>query len=528
MRALSGILAASLTALPSAARPAALAADDPPYVVFTLMGPDAMSVQGDGPDSSTVLNERVIREGTQDLRERFGEQKAGQARYIGYSVALVPVLNVPPAQLKAQVNLALDAAQRTGIPVFLHLDDEHFWSRSPELFKDPAMVEWTDFPKEGEKAGPVVPRYWLDWGEPSDVFDAPPPCFECPAFRTAVTARLKDGVAALVARRLREWRAQGKDYLLAGVAVGNETQVPDFRRFALRPGEVKGMDRSVRPARKVSMAKEEMVRIGYHSLSVKGYDRAAIHTRAQEEGLSDDEVMSELLFEVAHDYAQLQAKVFVDAGVPRERVYTHFTSTARSFAPKDPKEAADRLTLQDNPPFAAAVNPYSRPGFTVVHDGADLNDISAQVNGAPWAAVESYSTTGQPGAPQTQEKYEAYLGGLLAHGAKVVNVYGYDIPAGRSPFAVKASGVIPAVKKWLAGAALPAAWSGEPIPEIRGKMARLQTAGRAAVDHGRDPRQVMKTIKRFQAEFEPLMKDGKLAEALAALDRALADLEQGK
>ncbi|MDE2142397.1 MAG: hypothetical protein KGL74_05485 [Elusimicrobia bacterium] len=40
---------------------------DPPYVIFTLMGPDAMGVQEDGPNSSTNLIERTIREGVEDL-----------------------------------------------------------------------------------------------------------------------------------------------------------------------------------------------------------------------------------------------------------------------------------------------------------------------------------------------------------------------------------------------------------------------------------------------------------------------------
>jgi hypothetical protein len=142
--------------------------------------------------------------------------------------------------------------------------------------------------------------------------------------------------------------------------------------------------------------------------------------------------------------------------------------------------------------------------------------------------VESYSCTGQPGAPQTQGQYEEYLGGLLSHGAKVVNIYGYDLPRGAegSPFAIKNSGAIPAINRWLAGAPLPTTWYRPQIAEIQAKMAKLQQAARASVDHGRNPLLVMLSMKRFQWEFEPLMKAGKLAEAEAALDRALLEFDQ--
>lgn len=71
------------------------------------------------------------------------------------------------------------------------------------------------------------------------------------------------------------------------------------------------------------------------------------------------------------------------------------------------------LVAESIPTIAAAVNPYSRPGFTVVRNDVDLPDVLSQVRTArgaaasadlPWAAVESYATVAQPGPPQSQEE----------------------------------------------------------------------------------------------------------------------------
>ena len=181
----------------------------------------------------------------------------------------------------------------------------------------------------------------------------------------------------------------------------------------------------------------------------------------------------------------------------------------------------------------AAVNNYSRPGFTIVHDTVNLKDLAAQLakahaaqEGKAWAAVESYVTTGQPGLPQTEEQYEEYLGGLLSHGAKVVNVYGWNIPLeAKSLYAVKSASVIPVVKRWLAGAHLPDTWERSmQAVSIQAKMAQFQQAIREAANHGSNPGSVVESV---QKEIGPLIRAGKYAEAEAVLGRAIAQLQGG-
>ena len=519
---------------------APLSAVEPAYVIMTIMGPDAM---GSSVGKDEAAWNREEQDEVSNIRGEFGAQPAGRDRYVGFSVALTPTLNLDPGHLKAQVTLALDLAERNDLPVFFHLDDQHFWWRSPELSRNPDMTEWSDFPKPGEKSGPAVPRYWLPWGDPPSVFPAPPPCLACPAFRAEMARRLRDDVAATIAQRFKKWQGQGRGYLFAGVASGNETQVPDFRVSARAGWPASGQGRDTTGARPVNvpMTEADMVPTGYHSLHALGCDRAALEKLARERGIGPERVVEQLFDGLAHDYAEFQDKTLVEAGLPAERIYTHFTSSSRStgMEPERKPEPSGRFGAgPQSPPIAASVNRYSRPGFTVVRGGVNLDELVAQLSraGAPeggraWAAVESYATTGQPGVPQTQEQYEEYLGGLLAHGAKVVGVYGWNIPwIARSPYRLKGSGVIPAVKKWLSGAALSAQWSGADIQarlaSIRAKMAALQDDARRAHDAGHSAREITHVISRFQRDFEPLMRADRLIEAEAVLDRAAAELQK--
>lgn len=517
-----------------------------PYVIFSIhMGPEALGTDGGEvqPESVWIARETSALE---DIKREFGEQRAGQDRYVGFSVVLTPTLNVTPTQLQAEVVRALDLAEHNKIPIFFHLDDQHAWWRSPELSHNPQMVEWSDFPKAGQASGPVVPRYWLNWGDPVAVYPASPPCFGCPAFRAALSKRLRECVAQPIVQRLKSWRTRGQYYLFAGIASGNETSVPDFSRaFAGYAGKLEdavGVDRTRIPPVTIHMSKEDMVPVGYHSLSAMGYDWQSIKHLAQAQGTSASIVVEQLLYKVAHDYAEFQAKTLCEAGIPKDRIYTHFTSSNYSLSgyagtiKKQRNEwALDRPGSKNiSPPFASAVNPYSRPGFTIVHDAVNLNELVRQLNdahasdgGRAWAVVESYCNAGQPGKPLSEVDYREYLGGLLAHGAKVVNCYGWNIDSG--PYAVRGSGVIPAVKNWLAGQPLPTTWvqssATAKVEAIHAKISKMEQTAQGLVASGHDPHVVQAMIESFQKEFEPLLKAGQWEQAEAAVDRAIEKLQ---
>ena len=420
---------------------------EPRYVVFQL------GVESDEPVKPQLPG--LVGE----IKDCFGAPTADAERYVGFTPGLLFSLNLPVETLHSRVVQALDIAEETGMPVFFHLDDMHFWWKRTELHSDPECVEWSGFPAPGEESGPVIERYWLNWGS-FVVFPAPPPNFESPRFRKDVTHQLTEGIGKPIAQRLERWRASGKAYLFAGIAVGNETELPyDLRPLLNTPegAEPVGHDSTQPPPGEVKMRRDEMVRGGYHALYMRGYTQEKVERLAKDAGQSVDEVVSELRHEAAHDYAEIRARVLSEAGLPKERIYTHFVSSMRPFIEKRMgAPMVDRF-----PRVRHSVNAYSRPGYTLTREMTYLPDLLAEIRsaravsggdlGTAWAGVETYCAVGQPGCPQTREEYEAYLGGLFANDMRLINVYGWNGPPD-NPFSSRnAPGVVEAIQNWLSG-----------------------------------------------------------------------------
>jgi hypothetical protein len=282
-----------------------------------------------------------------------------------------------------------------------------------------------------------------------------------------VKERLEKAVAAPIREALERWRTGGVDrtYLFAGITVGNEVGIPDYR-FTKVQLERNPASRPRDKGKALEMTNAEMVRGGYCSLYNRGYtaERIAEIARARfggddAAGKNTEAITTELLDEVVHDYMAFRAKTLADGlagmGGAQKRIYTHTTSTVRKFMERNMP-----ILAQSIPTVAAAVNPYSRPGFTVVRNMLDLPDVVAQMSaaargtaafaGRAWGAVESYATAGQPGPPQSQEEYSAYLDKLFTSGAKIVSLL--EAPRDvKNPFTIAAEspGVKAAIKDWL-------------------------------------------------------------------------------
>ena len=360
-----GVLALTAVAGPS---PQAVAAQqEPTYVVFMVGG-----------ETDSPTNPRLP-PSVQEVKDRFGARPSGSNRYIGFTPGLLFSLNLSVETLRSLVDQALDIAEQTDMPVFFHLDDMHFWWKRTELHKDPSNVEWSDFPAPGQNHGPVIERYWLNWGQ-FVVFPAPPPNYESPAFRADVADHLTNGIGKPIAERLAKWRTEGREYLFAGIGMGNETEVPvDLRPLLNVPEgrEPEGQDGSHQTPEKIKMRRDEMVIGGYHALAMRGWTREKMAQTAKEQGISEEQLLIQLRHEVAHDYAEFRAKTLVEAGVPSNRLYTHFVSPFLPFIERYQPGMVPRF-----PPVKYAVNPWSRPGFTVTRDQVDLEDMTKQVHEA--------------------------------------------------------------------------------------------------------------------------------------------------
>jgi hypothetical protein len=435
--------------------PKKASASDPTYLVYQFM------VDSQNPEDSSNWVER--------LQAEYGRQKPGQTKYVGFGF-FVEDMNDDVPTLRHKIESMLRMAEKYEMPVFIQLEGTMFWARrSDGLSANPEAVEWSAFPAMGQKTGPVMPHIWFNWGQLT-AFPVPPPCFESPLFQADVKDRLENGVLAPLREALKRWRAGSIDrsYRFAGITVGNEVQMPDYREYKIRMERNPSLPRPKDRATGLEMTDAEMVRGGYCSLYNKGYnaDKIAEMVRARfggddPGGKNTEAVTTELLNEVARDYTTFRSKILWDGlaglGTAQKRIYTHSTSAVGRFVERHMPAAPQ---IEHWPSVAAAVNPYSRPGFTVVRNRLDIPDLVDQMSAAArgttafadgaWGAVESYATMGQPGRPQSREEYGVYLDELFISGAKLVSLL--EAPqATNNPFTIAAesAGVTSAIKDWL-------------------------------------------------------------------------------
>jgi hypothetical protein len=467
---------------------------EPDYLVFQ-MGTE-------NKDFATVLPE---------LKAEFGAKPAGSSRYVGFGVALM-TLKTPVEELRRQVNRALNSAEETGLPVLIKLDDVNFTTE----YTDPSMVEWTAFPKPGESHGPLAKHYWLNWG--SWMALPPTPNFESAAFRQDVAMRLKEGVLPPLLERLARWKDQNRSYLFAGVCVGWESGIPEYR--PLRQAAVMPRDEQ----RKITMTEEERgVQFGYASLYARGWTPQKIQESAAKTGKSVEDVTTELLFQVIHDYSSFFAKTVHDAGIPKERIYTH--GVAWESVPDKLLPGAWMRKSSRVPPIWVNVNAYSRPGYTAGAGQFDSDKLVKLLRAAGttdgWGAVEAYVR-----GVESEDAFGGYLGELFGSGARLVDIFGWTAPG--SPYDPKrAPGALRSIHSWLEGKELPQvsaqtmqAQGGTPvaIPQsLQEKMHQLQALVEKLQQQGTD----LQPVGDLMQGFQPLIQQQKFTEAESLLDRAL-------
>ncbi len=361
------------------------------------------------------------------IQSRYPAPKPDHARQIGFGAVLYTLITAVDA-LRRQVTAVLDEAEATGYPVMIHLDD---WNYTPKDWADPCWIEWSDFPKRGERYGPVIRRRWLNWG--SWMALGPPPNYESQMFRAYVRERVREGIARPLADRYRQWTRAGRGHLLAGLVVGWESGYYSAREIGLddrpRDGEAVFDD-------------AEKVRAGYAALYSRGWTAEKLERTARRRGIPSDHLFRELMATVVQRYVSELCRICVQAGVPRSRIYTHLTAAITQ--PGAPPEPEDGRLL----PIGVACNPYSRPGLTMTEPWCSLDAVIGalrQHRRREWGAVE-YEVTE---STRDTDAGLRYLERLTQEGARVICVYGWWDPPG-TPFAVLGTGAPEAFSRWLA------------------------------------------------------------------------------
>lgn len=279
------------------------------------------------------------------------------------------------------------------VAVGFHIDDSMFWSNRTDLIEDPANVEWTDF------SGTLSTGLRLDWAHPPARM-----CFNAPKIQAEVTRRAGDVIGAEIVSQLAILKAQGKEYLFAGVIAGWESHMGQ---------DVVTMDR-----------------VGFHALANRGFGP----------GHPPPDVGAEVASIVA-EFIGLWTNGLAQAGIDPARIYTHVNFMTRAqFATfvaegKVPPGVTYEMLVNSLPstqqPSVAFVA-SSRPGFSAYPTLGTLDQIQEErsLHGEPaWASSEGTNLihSGPNRTSNSNMTMETYLAGRFNHGATLVNVMGWGI-----------------------------------------------------------------------------------------------------
>ncbi len=349
-----------------------------------------------------------IVDGIDGFADDFPPPDPGDAR-MACSGTIHYTLRTPTPELLAEVVAALDHAEITGYPIFLTFDD---WNFPPDEWNaNPGIPEWTDW------SGTRCTGRNIEWAD--DNPQNPPPNFESGEFRAAIEPRL-NAVFSAIADRVRAWEEAGEGWRFAGVALGWESgYYTDFTG-------------------------PSPLRTGFAALTSRGITDADVADAAAARGVGYWEQFDAFMREVVHDYVAWICERARAAGIPRERIYTHFTGVPDDWVPPDAAARDGRLI-----PFKLAGNRHARPGHTATIEWIDLENLAtgAAPRGTPdWGAPEWEATSQRA----SRDAMLQYLTRVYGHGAFVtVNWGGWWGPF--NPYRIDGTAGEQGMKDWLSG-----------------------------------------------------------------------------
>ena len=368
-----------------------------------------------------------------DFLSRIGTAGDGTHK-LGFMIIL-PVwywnsgLGGDDGQADAVIGKMFDLAATRNIAVYFTIDTNYGETANIYNWWDPSQpgynpanksnVEWTDW-----DGTPTKVRYNL---QGSGAKLPPVMCYNSPAILKESSYIARSVVAPAIEKGIASLKSVGKENLFAGITLGLEPSLDDYSVMdQLDPALGKQMDQD--GARKVAL--------GYCALTNSGYSKSNPPTS-----------FSLALAKINQDYTSYWGKALVDAGISKNKLYTHVAAGAEG-----------PLLQYTNAPLDIAFNDYSRPGWTTYAAGPIANnfnvlyDLLAKHGTPHWAATETSPTSvnGKTLNPET------FLAWHFNHGAAVMVINTGDTSAGGQVIArdIWAPRSIAAYKKFLSGAVL--------------------------------------------------------------------------
>jgi hypothetical protein len=367
--------------------------DDPQYIVMNFSTINELNWAANENEWQTKIKPQVL-EQIDELKKAL--PTGTKNRQLAWST-LQEYMNTPMDQPSAdsyygiKVRRILDVAEEENLPVFLPLNGFQWWDQLPELYNwwdadgthtpdvffkrlsaktpdfkerfikgyDPQNiwnVEWQDF-------STPMNLNWRNWGGGGFRL-APPPNIDKNhqsklSYREVQAARLQV-ILHEIAQRINRWQQTGKEHLFAGITIGTEVS----------------LSASVTP-------KDEFTPYGYRAAQ----DEICGGSCSAEVKISGARLEAARQTAIA-SYLNDLTRMAVNAGIPKQKIYTHVWSEAQPGEPRYSPYAPAAFTL------------YSRAGLSLYgysDKPFDLHDWKNAVfaNGKQaWGAVEYSAPSG--------------------------------------------------------------------------------------------------------------------------------------
>lgn len=405
------------------------------YLIFEGGGPD------EGPGPNQTINIAA-------LKRIFGEVNPNSQHMYAYGKQQVRFLTRSITFVRTEMEAAFNLAEQTNVPLYIHIDPLYGWGADEEnspndapiikYWNNETMREWLEFPLSNENQLPTrIPRTWFNWGSwcsPVSAF----PAIGAPNFLNFAVMQFNESVSKPLSQWITRLNEQNKSYLFAGINIGWETNILNYRQVdpAHLPTAVWPVN-----ARNITMKEWEAgAQLGYASLYWQGWTEEKLVIEAKNRNITRDALFNFLCYQTIHDYLQILAKTCVDNNIAREHIFTHIVAIA----------SADSSRMQTTvPPIWTAVNSYSIPGFTMDNRGAaiyNLTELKHEIilvdpSQTHFAVSESYLFN-----YGDEESMHNNLAEAFDNGGLIKSIYGALPFASEDP---QPAGAIKAIQQWL-------------------------------------------------------------------------------
>lgn len=297
-------------------------------------------------------------------------------------------------EIRQQIRDGFAVAEEKDVAVGFHIDDSMFWINRTSLWSDPDNVEWSDWNKT------VVPHRIIGWFADGAPDLAPPMCYTSPVIVAEATRLASDVIGPEIKKGVDHLAAIGKQHLFAGVIAGWETRMQDDNFDA-------------------SSSSNRF--FGYCALHHMGY--SASNPPAD---------MNKELEKVVHKWIELWARHLNEAGIPKNKLFTHVAFPTQQAPAELPQNI--RMGLFKNvDPLSTAFNEFSNPGFSAYGTtffAADSPLVKAMKprSDRPWGVSEGTAINlldTYNGGAGSGDSMESYLAGVFNHGGVYVNLFGF-------------------------------------------------------------------------------------------------------